>query len=56
MENNKKSQEVQIKKEVPQPTTLFEDMNGHKHDKDSYEKLMREQTNIRKNTETKTGI
>lgn len=58
MENSKeiKKPEVIKKENNEQPKPLFEDLKGHKHDEASFNKLMQEQTNRRKETETKTGI
>lgn len=51
MENNKKPEE--IKKETTnndeKSKPLFEDLQGHKHDDASFNKLMNEQANRRKN-------
>ena len=59
MENNaqKQQEKEQSKKDVivckeSEPKPLFEDLKGHKHDDASYQKLMQEQANRRKN-ETK---
>lgn len=55
MENSEKK-EKQLPKVVKvdnTPKPLFEDLNGHQHDSSSYEKLMREQTNIKKDTTKK---
>lgn len=57
MENNKKPEE--IKKETTnndeKSKPLFEDLQGHKHDDASFNKLMNEQTNRRKNQNNNGG-
>lgn len=58
MENSKNEPKKEEIKKIndEQPKPLFEDLKGHKHDDASYNKLMQEQTNRRKETDTKTGI
>ena len=46
--SNEKETPKQTEKETPKVVVLNEDMNGHKFDDASYEKLMNEQKNIKK--------